>query len=363
MTWQTHVLFLKQALRQAQLRRGFCSPNPSVGALLVKDGQVIAQACHWACGSPHAESAAIQTVGKAAQGADLYVTLEPCSHYGRTPPCTDLIIQSGVREVFFGMKDPNPRVNGNGAEVLRAAGIPCTHLISPEIENFYQSYRHWLQTGLPWVTLKLAITLDGKIAGQKGKPVKITGKECQKLTHQLRAQSDAILTSIQTILLDDPQLNARIDNELIAKPLYILDSHLHMPHQAQVFATSRSLTIFHGSQASAEKRGALESRKVRCIEVNESQGGLDLKAVLTQIGLDGCHDLWVEAGGRCFQSWVNQSLAQHIYVYIAPQILGLGATPAFTADFTWSLASNKIHWSVAGEDAVAFITNPSHRNK
>lgn len=356
MIWQTHDQdFLKQALQQAQLRRGFCSPNPSVGAVVVKEGQIIGQGCHWACGFPHAESVALGALGKSAQGASLYVTLEPCSHHGRTPPCTDLIIRSGVSEVFFGMQDPNTGVSGRGAEVLRAAGIPCTQILCPQVEDFYQSYRHWLKTAQPWVTLKLAISFDGKIAGEQGKPVEISGAGCRQLTHQLRRQSDAILTTVQTILTDDPRLNVRLNNEIIAKPLYILDSHLRMPEQAKVFETCRPLTIFHGRQASAAQREILENRQVRCIAVAEGDESLDLQEILHHIGKDGRHDLWVEAGGRCFHRFMKHSLAQNVYIYVAPKILGPAATAAFTQDFNWSHDKHKISWSILGDDAVALI--------
>lgn len=356
MTWQTHdEIFLKQALQQASLRRGFCSPNPSVGAVVVKDGQIIGQGCHWACGFPHAEPAALQALGKSAHGASLYVTLEPCSHHGRTPPCTDLIIRSGIRQVFFGMNDFNTSVSGKGAQILRAAGISCVQIKCPEIEDFYQSYRHWLKTAQPWVTLKLAISLDGKIAGERGAPVGISGEVCRNLTHQLRRQSDAILTSVQTILADDPQLNVRMDNEVVAKPLYILDSHLRMPEQAKVFETCQSLTIFHAAQAPASKREVLENRRVRCIAVGQGSGGLNLQEVLNHIGKDGCHDLWVEAGGKCFQSFISQSLAQQVYIYVSPKFLGPAATPSFTQDFNWSHINYKKNWSIVGEDAVLLI--------
>ncbi len=356
MIWQTHdEIFLKQALQQASLRRGFCAPNPSVGAVVVKDGQIIGQGCHWACGFPHAEPAALQALEKPAHGASLYVTLEPCSHHGRTPPCTDLIIRSGIRQVFFGMTDFNPRVSGGGAQILRSAGISCTQIKCPEIEDFYQSYRHWLKTGQPWVTLKLAISLDGKIAGEQGTPVAISGEGCRKLTHQLRRQNDAILTSVQTILADDPQLNVRIDNETLAKPLYILDSNLRMPQQAKVFETCQSLTIFHAEHAPVSTREALERRRVRCIAVGQGSGGLNLQEVLNHIGQDGCHDLWVEAGGRCFQSFIQQSLAQYVYIYVSPKILGPASIPAFAKNFNEHFPICKVNWSILDQDAVAFF--------
>lgn len=350
---ESQQIFMQQALKLAEQRRGFCAPNPAVGAVVVKEGRVIAKGTHWAAGEPHAEVVALQSVGVEAAGATMYVTLEPCSHYGKTPPCTGLIIRKGIREVVFGMRDPNSNVQGQGARVLQEAGIACELLHDAAVERFYESYRYWLQTRLPWVTIKLAISLDGKIAGLQGAPVQLTGPECQRYTHQQRLHSDAILTTAATLIADDPQLNVRLEGKTIAKPLYILDSQLRVPLTAQIFRTAKSLTFFHDATASAEKLAQLRDKNVRCIAVITTESGLDLPEILAHIGADGCHDLWVEAGGRCFQSFLSQGLAQRALIYVAPKILGPAAATAFTQPF--SCPSSLVNWSHYGADAVMQI--------
>ncbi len=348
--------FMRRALHLAAEGRGFCAPNPAVGAVAVKAGKIIGEGVHWACGQPHAEVMALQSLGEEAVGATLYITLEPCSHYGKTPPCTDLLIQRGVRQVFFGMRDPNPRVRGGGAAVLQEAGVSCQLLPDPEIEKFYQSYRYWLNRGLPWVTIKLAISLDGKIAGLHGAPVPITGPECQRYTHQQRLHSDAILTTAATIIADDPQLNVRLADKVVAKPLYILDSRLRLPLTAQVFRTAKSLTIFHHAHAPAEKLAQLQAANVECIAVPGDNEGLYLPEILAIIGAGGCHDLWVEAGGHCFHNFLSANLAQRALIYIAPKIVGSAGTAAFTHPQDRSSRPEKITWTQFGADVVACIS-------
>lgn len=350
----THSEFMHRALACAKSRRGFCAPNPAVGALVVKEGRIIGEGAHWACGYPHAEAAALEPLGKEAEGAVLYVTLEPCAHHGRTPACTDLIIRSGIREVFFGMRDLNPHVRGFGAAFLEKAGIPCRLLNLPEIHAFYESYAFWLRHHRPFVTVKLATTLDGKIAGPKGQPIAITGEECRQFTHQSRFESDAILTTIATILSDDPQFNVRLGEETHKKPLYILDSQLRLPLNARVFQTTESITVFHADSAPEEKRKNLAALGVSCIAVQSDEQGLNLAEILNRIGKEGRHDLWVEAGGRCLQSFLQQNLAQRAYIYVAPKILGNEATGAFLSPHSFPTA--QIAWKILGSDAVARIS-------
>ncbi len=347
--------YMSMALNLAEKRRGFCAPNPAVGAVVVKNGKVIGEGTHWACGQAHAEVAALQSLGEQARGATLYVTLEPCSHYGRTPPCTELIIRNGIQQVFYGQYDPNPNVTGKGASVLRQAGISCQRLSDSRVEQFYNSYRHWLTTKQPYVTAKLAISLDGKIAGLQGKPIAITGVECQEFTHQRRLHSDALLTTIATIISDDPQLNARTQNEIYAKPLYILDSQLRMPLNAKVFQTAKSVTIFHGASADNKALTALSQAGAKCLAVSTTDQGLNLKEILAIIGADGIHDLWVEAGGRCFDSLVRQHLAQQLFIYVSAKILGLSATSGFIQSLDLLIESPTVKWQAYGADVIAQI--------
>ncbi|WP_304985754.1 bifunctional diaminohydroxyphosphoribosylaminopyrimidine deaminase/5-amino-6-(5-phosphoribosylamino)uracil reductase RibD [Coxiella-like endosymbiont] len=179
-------VYLKQALEFAEIRRGFCAPNPAVGAILVKDNKIISTGFHKRNGLPHAEVEAINSAGENVKGADLYVTLEPCCHYGKTPPCTDLIIKTGIKSVYYSLADPNPNVFNKGAQALKQAGIDCFLLEIPEIKSFYKSYSYWTANKRSWITIKLALSLDGKIAGIKGKPVALTGEELKLYTHEFR---------------------------------------------------------------------------------------------------------------------------------------------------------------------------------
>jgi len=202
------LFYLEQALQMAQLRRGFCAPNPSVGAVIVSGETIISRGHHVAAGHPHAEVDALKKLPTVPKDARMFVTLEPCCHYGKTPPCTNAIIEAGIKEVIYAFRDPNPIVAGKGELVLQEAGIDCRQVSHPEIDRFYQSYAYWQANKKPWVTAKLAMTLNGKIAKEKGEPIAITSPALQEVTHQLRKQADGILTTVKTILADDPQLNA-----------------------------------------------------------------------------------------------------------------------------------------------------------
>ncbi len=347
-----HIAFLNQALELAQQRRGFCAPNPAVGAVLVKSNEVIATATHYAPGQPHAEQILLAQAGTKAQGAALYVTLEPCCHWGKTPPCAELIIKAGVKQVYFGMLDSNPEISGKGMKLLQQAGIHCELVPHQAIANFYESYQFWWQTKRPFVTAKIALSLDGKIAGPHGKPVAITGAALKNYTHECRRKADAILTTVKTIIQDDPQLNVRLKDTILAKPIYILDRELKLPLTAQIFQTANSITLFHQPNVEKNRLAKLQALGVRCIAVNVDTDGLILNEVLAQIGKDGRHDLWVEAGGRCFQSFVNKGFMQRGLIYVAPIWLGENAQIAFSATGNMFSKTAKIKWHVVDEDAV-----------
>jgi diaminohydroxyphosphoribosylaminopyrimidine deaminase / 5-amino-6-(5-phosphoribosylamino)uracil reductase len=345
--------YLLQALSLAQIQKGFTAPNPSVGAVVVKDGIVIGTGYHYAPGHPHAEVEALKSLGKLAQGATVYVSLEPCCHYGRTPPCTDRLIQHRVARVVYGFRDPNPVVAGKGAQVLQQAGIACEYLPLPEIDLFYQSYAFWTQHHRPWVTVKLAMSLDGKIAGKGGAPCQITGSQLTTFTHQQRGRADAILTTAKTIIVDNPALNVRLHGLTQQKPLYLLDRRGECPLNANILSTARQVTLFHGKELSQKRRQQLTAHGILCHLVPTTLAGLDLVSVLAHLGREGVHDLWVEAGGTCFRAFIEQELAQRAYLYIAPVWLGDEATGAFPG-FSGKLLSHarRVKWSTIGEDGV-----------
>lgn len=351
----TDSYYLKHALSLAQSRRGFCAPNPSVGCVIVKDDQILSTGFHIQAGKPHAEAMALTQLKHQAQGATAYVTLEPCCHYGRTPPCTEALIKAGIKRVVYAFPDPNPIVAGKGENVLRAAEIACEHQPIPEIDAFYRSYQHWHRTKTPWVTAKLAMTLNGMIAAEDGQPVQITGPELKKYTHQGRKTADAILTTAQTIRRDDPQLNVRQDQETIAKPLYILDSQLSLPLTAKIFKTTQSITIFHAKSADVALHQRLREQGARLIEVDETPSGLDLTQIIQRVGQDGIHDLWIEAGGRCFAAFYQSGLMQRALLYIAPLWLEKGK-PAFPPGFSLDGRAQKPRWERYGEDVLCELS-------
>lgn len=345
--------YLKRALKLAEIRRGFCAPNPAVGAILVKDNKIISTGFHKRSGLSHAEVEAINSAGLNAKGADLYVTLEPCCHYGKTPPCTDLIIKTGIKTVYYSLPDPNPNVFNKGATRLKQAGINCFRVEVPEIKSFYESYSYWTAHKRSWITIKLALSLDGKIAGIKGKPIPLTGEALKFYTHKFRKKSDALLTTINTILQDDPQLNVRFVNEIIKKPIYILDSDLRLPSNAYVHQTAEKLVVFHKETPNKKRKQALFERNIRCVKVTRSKEGLDLNEVLSIIGSDGVHDLWVEAGGKCFQSFFHKRLIHRALIYVAPKVMGQQAISAFQLPFDFQ--EHRIQWRQIGQDVVCDI--------
>lgn len=348
------IAFLHQALALAEIQRGFCSPNPAVGAVIVRDNKILAKGYHRGPGHAHAEVAALQQLNaQQTAGATMYVTLEPCCHFGRTPPCTDALIASGIKRVIYGYEDPNPLVAGRGRSILNSHGIECELLAIPDINVFYQSYQYWHRTKKPFITAKIALTLDGKIAGDNGQPIAITGDETNVLTHKNRKRSDAILTTVKTILSDDPQLNVRLDGAEIRKPLYILDSDLRLPSDAQVFRTASKITLFHKN--TIPDTGKYESLGARCVGIKADKEGLCLISLISIIGEDGIHDLWIEAGGKCFSAFVRNSLLQKAWIYIAPKWLGSGM-PAFEEDL--GLEKTEIVWQQQGKDVLAEVYWP-----
>ena len=324
--------YLKQALALAELRRGFCAPNPCVGAILVKDEKIIANGYHWASGYAHAEADALSKIDAPfAKGATLYVTLQPCCHTAKkTPPCSQLLIEKGIAKVVYAFRDPNPAVGDQSDKQLQQAGIICVQQALPEIDRFYASYQFWWQHKRPFVTAKLAISLDGKIAGPQGQRIQLTGETAQQFTHQQRQRADAMLTTAKTIICDNPALNVRLDNTIASKPLYILDSKLSTPLSARIFNTTKNVTLFYQSGLDVKQQEKYNSANVCLIPIKADGQGLNLLDILKQIGQAGYHDLWIEAGGQCFQSFAQNHLLQQAFIYVAPQWLGPNAQAAFS---------------------------------
>jgi diaminohydroxyphosphoribosylaminopyrimidine deaminase/5-amino-6-(5-phosphoribosylamino)uracil reductase len=321
---------LKRALELAERQRGFCAPNPSVGAVLAVGGQVIAEGFHQGPGSAHAEVMALQQCEQAqASEATLYVTLEPCCHYGRTPPCTDLIIAKKIKRVVYGFGDPNPLVAGQGRSALEKAAISCELISLPEIESFYQSYHFWWCHQRPFLTAKLAQSWDGKIALAGGKPIHFTGPELDQHTHQLRKNADALMTTVKTVHCDNPRLNVRLGTEIWKKPVIILDRELILKNDVTLFATAEKIILCHSERVSPTQRPDLQTLPISFVAIPENEGYLDLQAVALALGKMGYHDVWIEAGGTLVAQLIKNHLLQRFYLYTAATTLGEQAIAAF----------------------------------
>ena len=314
-----HKQFLLAALDQALLGRGFCAPNPSVGAVVVHNGQIIAQACHRGAGTPHAEQLLLAELPKNITDLTLYVTLEPCNHWGKTPPCVDAIIKYGIKKVVFAYCDPNPIVTSNNTpKILSEHEIEVLHYPLPEIDDFYQSYRYWTLTKKPWVTVKIAQSLDGKIAGFNNERINISNERCSNFTHQQRLKSDIILTTAKTVNNDDPLLNARVEGCEIPKTLAIIDSHLTLNQDANLFKKAKHCHIYYSEHEKINKTYINSTSHPIPVKSNL----LDLEAIIYHIGALGYHDVWVEAGSSLFSALHAARLVNKTYIYIAPIILG-----------------------------------------
>jgi diaminohydroxyphosphoribosylaminopyrimidine deaminase/5-amino-6-(5-phosphoribosylamino)uracil reductase len=327
--------WMELALALATKGRGFTSPNPLVGAVVVKNGKRIAVGYHQRLGGPHAEVVALRKAGKAARGADLYVTLEPCNHFGRTPPCTEAVIQSGVKRVIFAMRDPNPQVTGAGAKRLKQAGIQVVAgLLRKEAAKLNEVFCKYITQRLPWVTLKAAATLDGFIAvGRQNETFvplaesarRISSPESQRHAHLLRAQHQAILVGVGTILHDDPQLTVRLAPATLRKkqPLkVILDGQLRTPPQAKIFAQSKRGGVLIFTSLSAD-----ESRQKKLLEAGAEvirTDLTDLKNVLKILAKREVSALLVEGGSQINGSFLSQQLVDKLVFYLAPRLLGRG---------------------------------------
>ena len=321
-----HKHFLLSALKEAMHGCGLCAPNPSVGAVAVKDNAIIAQAWHHGPGKLHAEPLVLAKFPANTPNVTLYVTLEPCNHFGRTPPCVEAIIQHGIERVVFAYYDPNPLIkNRSTTNILQEHGIEVIYYPLAEIDAFYHSYSYWTKTKLPWVKVKMAQSLDGKIAGENGARVQLSNTTCAQFTHQQRRLSDIILTTAATINHDDPLLNARLYDRIVAKRIAIIDQSLSVNPSSQIFATAQQCHIYHNEACN------VVSKQQNCVyyPMPLFNQQMNLALIIQHLGALGYHDVWVEVGGKVFTALHILGLVNQTYLYIAPSILGVNATPAY----------------------------------
>jgi len=315
--------WMKRALGLAEKGRGRTSPNPMVGAVLVKENRVLAEGYHVRAGEAHAEIVALQRAGGKARGATLYINLEPCTHYGRTPPCAPEVIRSGVKRVVIGMKDPNPLVKGRGIKSLRGAGLQVeVGILEEESRRLNEAFCKYVVTGKPFVILKLAATLDGKIATRRGEARWISSEPSRKLVHRMRDQVDGVIVGVGTVLRDDPLLTARIKGARDPHRI-ILDSHLRTPEEASVIRGSPArTTIVTTGNAPRKKIERLEKRGVRLLTCSAKGEWIDLRSLLRKLGTMGMTSVMVEGGSRVSGSFLDERLVDKLVLFFSPKVIG-----------------------------------------
>lgn len=314
-------VWMARALHLAERGLYTTSPNPRVGCVLVKEGVVVGEGWHERTGEPHAEPLALHAAGDSARDATAYVTLEPCSHHGRTPPCADALIAAGVARVVVAMQDPNPLVSGNGIAKLRAAGIAVEcGLMEAEARSLNAGFVARMTQGMPWVRSKIAMSLDGRTALANGVSQWITGEAARRDVHVWRARSCAVLTGIDTVLADDAQLSVRYVSTERQPLRVVLDSHLRIVPDAKIFQGGQVMIVT--ASTNAEKIAALESRGAKVAVLPDGGGRVDLLAALRYLASVGCNEILVEAGSTLNGALLKAGLVDELLLYFAPQLLG-----------------------------------------
>lgn len=351
---------MRRAIELARKAEGRTSPNPAVGALIVKQGKVLAEGFHKKAGGPHAEIEALKKLGNKAKGATLVVTLEPCCHVGKTPPCTDAIISAGIKEVVIGARDPNPQVRGRGIRKLKSAGLKVeSGILKEESRDLIKYFSKFIQSGKPYVILKSAVSLDGKIATSIGESQWITGPISRKRVHQVRARVDAILVGAQTAIKDNPRLTARPTPQSECYPMRVLmDPNLRVPLSANVFYNAKKERVAvvtrpgHGA-----RKKSLEKKGVEVIEIPEKRGTIPFREVLENLGKMNIVSLLVEGGGETSSRILKDGEVDQVMWFLAPILIGgrnavsgLGGEGAKKLKDAWRL--KKIRVEKVGRDIL-----------
>lgn len=318
----TERRFMERAIELAGQGRGWTNPNPVVGAVIVKDGRVIGEGYHERYGGFHAERNAIASLTEPARGAVLYVTLEPCCHYGKTPPCTEAILEQGISRVVIGSKDPNPKVAGKGATILRQAGVIVEEdFMKEECDRLNPVFFHYITTGTPYVVMKFAMTLDGKIATRTGASKWITGEEARECVQKMRHEYMGIMAGIGTVLADDPMLNVRTGGK---SPVRIIcDSRLRLPSDSKICRTAGDYpTIVAHGAGTMEDRERLEALGIQVMAVPDREGRVDLKRLTKLLGKQGIDSILLEGGGTLNESALKAGIVHAVKAFVAPKIFG-----------------------------------------
>jgi diaminohydroxyphosphoribosylaminopyrimidine deaminase/5-amino-6-(5-phosphoribosylamino)uracil reductase len=357
--------WMRIALDLATKARGQTSPNPLVGAVVVADGVLVGSGFHPKAGAPHAEVYALEDAGVLAQGATMYVTLEPCSHFGRTPPCADAVINAGIRRVVVAMTDPNPRVSGRGAARLRYAGIDVeVGLLEEEAQRLNASYITYMTKQRPHVIWKAASTLDGKVATRTGESRWITGIKARELVHTVRSQTDAIMVGIGTVLQDDPQLTARSaggDTTSLRQPLRIIvDSMLRIPLRARCLDPQLpgQTIVATTSAAPADKLDALRNSGVKVWQGTAQSGKVDMVGLLNDLATMQITSILLEGGPMLAGSMLDARLIDECMIFVAPKLFGGTEAPGLlgglgVASPDQAAIISQLTWQTIGEDLLA----------
>lgn len=332
-----HTKYMKRALFLARNGLRMTSPNPMVGCVIVKDGRIIGEGWHKKYGNPHAEIEAINYAnnhGENIRGATVYVTLEPCSHFGKTPPCANRLVDEGVAEVITAMRDPNPKVNGNGIKILREAGIKVTELAEFETEAKFlnRGFVFVHKYARPFVSLKAAISLDGRMNLANGSSKWITGIESRTESHRMRAENDAVIVGIGTVLSDDPELTVR-HVEGINPLRVILDSRLRTPTSAKIIGHDNKCLILTSENSDRQKAEALTDSGAEIVRVKSSGNHVDIHSALEYLAGRGVLTLMAEGGPEVLSAFLREGLADYMRLFIAPRIFGEGKSISTNMNF------------------------------
>jgi len=340
---------MAKAFDLAEKGLGYTSPNPAVGAILLKNGRIVASGYHRRAGLPHAEIEVIKKAAKNARGAILITTLEPCSHHGKTPPCVDAIIAAGIKKVVGAITDRNPEVSGRGYRKLRRAGIEVVNgVLRKRAQRFYEPYFKFITTGIPFVTLKFAQSINGRIATRSGNSHWISSPESLKLSHKVRAVTDAVLIGNQTLKADNPELTTRLARG--PNPIRILLSASGKVTRRRMIFTDRAAPTYI---ATATKSNVKQDRDFKIIRVKKLKSGLDLEDLLSKLGKMGVVTLLVEGGSQVLTSFIKQKIGDRMIVFIAPIIIGDGISAIGdlgVATVENSIALSEMEWFKSGPD-------------
>ena len=322
MTDQNYML---QAIQLAKQGEGWTNPNPMVGAVIVKNGRIIGKGYHKKCGELHAERNAIASLTESAEGATIYVTLEPCCHYGKTPPCTEAIIEQKIKRVVIGSRDPNPKVSGKGIKMLQEAGIEVIEdFMREECDRLNPVFFHYITTKTPYVVMKYAMTLDGKIATKTGASKWITGEAAREEVQHMRHRYMGIMAGIGTVIADDPMLNVRVEGW--KSPIRILcDSGLRIPLDGQIVKSAgkyRTIVAYADSENTEAKRKRLHEMGVETICCPDENNQVDLKKLMKYLGEEGIDSILLEGGGTLNDSALRAGIVQEVQAFIAPKLFG-----------------------------------------